>query len=133
MFLALAAFARSNPSTKVSYSASLLVVEKSRRIMHSILSPSRVWSTTLAPSACLLEDPSVWMLYCGISSPPWPSMMVNSAMKSAITCPFIAVRGQYYISNSPSSTAYNAIHLAILRLPIALFKGLSVRTTIVCA
>ena len=133
MFSALATFARSSPAIKVSYFASLLVVGKSRWIMQLILSPSRVWSTKPAPPACLLEDLSVWMLHCGISFAPWLSMRVNSAMKPTTTCPFIVVRGWYYISNSLSSIAHNAIHLAASGLLIALFRGLSVRTTIVCA
>ena len=132
-FLAPAAFARSNPATKASYSASLLVGGKSRRIMHSILSPFEVWSTMLTPHAYLLEDPSVWMLHCVISSTPWPSMRVNLVMKSAITCPFIAMRGRYYISNSPNSTTHNAIRPAALGLPIAFLRGLSVRLIIICA
>ena len=133
MFSAYAAFTKSKPVTKTLYFASLLVVGKSRWIMHSILSPSGVWSTMPTPPACLLEDPSVWMLHYGISFAPWPSMRVNLAMKSATTCPFIVVRGQYCISNSFSLTAYNAIRLVASGLPIALRRGLSVRTMIVCA
>ena len=132
-FSAPTAFARSNPAIKTSYSTSLLVVGKSSRIMHSIISPTGLWSTTLAPSACLFEDPSVWMLHCVTSSAPWPSPSVNSAMKLATTCPFIAVRSRYCMSNSLNLTAYNVIRLVASRLLIALCKGLSVRTTTECA
>ena len=133
MFQALTAFVRSSLAIKASYSTSLLVVGKSRRIMHSILSPSGVQSTTSAPPAFLLEDPFVWMLHYGISSAPWLSIKVNSAMKSATTCPFITVHGWYCISNSLNLTVYNSICPAASRLLITLFRGLSVRTTIVCA
>ena len=133
MFSVLAALARSNPATKVSYSASLLFIGNFRQIMHSILSPSRLWSTTSAPPAYLFEDPSVWTLHRRTTFAPWPSMKVNSAMKSATTCPFIAIRGWYRISNSLSSTTHNAIHPAASRLLMALLEGLSVKTTIVCA
>jgi len=132
-FSAPAAFARSSPAIKVSYSTSLLVVGKSRRIMHSILSHSGLWSTTPAPPACLLEDPSVWILHHGIPSTRWPSTRVNFAMKSTITCPFIAVHSRYYMSNSLNSTAHNAIHPVDLGLLIALRRGLSIRTTTVYA
>ena len=54
-------------------------------------------------------------------------------MKSAIICPFTAVRGRYYTSNSLSSIAHKAILPATSRLLIALFKGWSIRTTIVWA
>ena len=54
-------------------------------------------------------------------------------MKSATICPFTTVRGLYYTSNSFSSIAYKAILPAAYRLLIALFKGWSVRTTIVWA
>ena len=54
-------------------------------------------------------------------------------MKSATICPFTAVRGRYYTSNSLSSIAHKAILLAASGLLIALFKGWSIRTTIVWA
>ena len=87
----------------------------------------------LTPPTCLLEDPSVCMPYSRISSALWPSMRVNSAMKSATAYPFIVVCGRYYISNSLSLSAHNAIRPAALGLPIALRRGLFVKTIIVCA
>ena len=62
-FMALAALARLRPATSVSYSASLLVVGKSRRTMHSTVSPSGDSSTALAPPTCLLDYPSVCTLH----------------------------------------------------------------------
>ena len=44
-FVAPATLARSNPTIRASYSASLLVVRKLSRIMHSILSPFGEWIT----------------------------------------------------------------------------------------
>ena len=73
-----------------------------------------------APLAYLLEDPFVWMLHSRISSAPWPSVRVNSTMKSATACPFIAVHGQYCISNLFSLTAHNVIYPAALGLPMDL-------------
>ena len=123
--------ARSILITSASYSASLLVVGKSRRIMHLISSPSREWSTMLAPPAYLLDDPSICTLHWGYCPAPWHSMLVNSAMKSVTTCPLMAIRGQYYISNSLNSIAYNAIRLVASGLLIAHCKVLSVKTTTV--
>ena len=57
------ALARSRPATSASYSASLLVVGKSRGTMHSTVSPSSDSSITLAPPVYLLDDPSVCMLH----------------------------------------------------------------------
>ena len=55
--------ARSRPAISASYSASLLVVEKSRRTVHSTISPSSDRSTTPTPSTCLLDDPSICTLH----------------------------------------------------------------------
>ena len=73
------------------------------------------------------------MLHCGIFSALWPSTIVNFAIKLATTCPFMVVHSQYYISNSFNSTTHNAIRPAASKLLITLRKGLSIRTTIVCA
>ena len=75
----------------------------------------------------------MWMLHCGIFSAPWPSTRMNSGMKSATTCLFMAVHSQYRMSNSLHSTAHNAICPTASGLLIALCKGLSVRTITVCA
>ena len=56
------ALARSSPAINASYSDSLLVVGKSRQTIHSTVSPSGDSSTMLAPPACLLDDPSLYML-----------------------------------------------------------------------
>ena len=127
------ALARSSPTIKASYSTSLLVVGKSKRTMHSTLSPSGLRSITPAPPTYLLEDPSMWMLHCGTSSAPWPSSLVNSAMKLAITCPLMAVLGRYFTSNSLSYIAHSAIRPTVSRLFIACCKGFSVNMMIMWA
>ena len=54
-------------------------------------------------------------------------------MKSATICPFTAVHRRYCTLNSLSSIALKAILPVASRLLIALFKGWSIRTTIVWA
>ena len=54
-------------------------------------------------------------------------------MKSATICPFTAVRGRYCTSNLLSSIAHKAILPVASGLLITLFKGWSIRTTIVWA
>ena len=127
----LAALARFILAIKALYSASLLVVGKSSQTMHSTLSPSRLWITTPASPVCLLDDPTMWILHLEHSPAPWPSILVNFAMKSATTCPFMAVHKQYYTSNSFSSIAHRVICPVAPRLLIALRRGLSIRTIIV--
>ena len=85
-------------------------------------------STCLPIRGFVCVNAPLWDLFC-----PWPSTRVNSAIKSTTTCPFMAVRGRYCISNSLNSTVHNAIRLATSGLLIALHRGLSVKTTIVCA
>ena len=133
IFSAPVAFARSNPATKASQSASLLVIGKSSQIMHSILSPSGVCITTPASPARWFDNPSVWMLHILCSSAPLSSNCVYLAMKSATTWPFTTVSGWYCTSNLLSSIAYKAILPAASRLLMALFKGWSVRTMMVWA
>ena len=133
MRLALAALARSSLATNASYSGSLLVVGKSSRIMHSILSP--LGFGLLRRPFRLVYLKILLYKYSTVffSSAPWPSPRVNSVMKSATTCPFTAVRGQYCMSNSLSSTAYKAILPAASGLLIAFLKSLSIKMTMVCA
>ena len=126
---ALAALARSRLTTNASYSASLLVVGKSRRTIHSIMSPSSDSNMMPAPPACLLDDSFVYMLQWGDSSAPLSSSWVNSAT----TCPLMAVHGWYWMSNSLNSMAYNASRPAASGLLIARRKGLLVRTITVWA
>ena len=45
----------------------------------------------------------------------------------------MAMRGQYYMSNSLNSIAYCAIRSVALGLLIALHRSLSIRIIIVCA
>ena len=124
----LATLARSRLATSALYSASLLVVGKSRRTIHSIVSLSSDSSTTPAPSACLLDDPSVCTLHKGDSSAPLSSPLVNSTMKSAMIYPLMAIRGRYWMSNLFNSMAHSTNRPAASRLLIARHKGLSVRT-----
>ena len=70
-FVALAALARSSPAINASYSTSLLVVGKSRQTLHSTVSSSGDSSTTPAPPAYLLDDPSVCILHKGDSFAPF--------------------------------------------------------------
>ena len=77
-------------------------------------------------SVCV--DAPFGALFC-----PWPSTRVNSAMKLAITCPFIVIRGQYCMLNSFNSIAHSAICPAASGLLIALRRGLSVRMITVSA
>ena len=39
-------------------------------IYDTFSSPSRLWSTTPAPPACLLDDPFMWILHCGLFLTP---------------------------------------------------------------
>ena len=123
-----AALARSRPATSASYSASLLVVGKSRRTIHSIVSPLGDNSTMSATPAYLLDDLSVCMLHWGDSSASLSSSWVNSAMKSAMICPLMTVRERYWMSNLLNSMAYSANQPAALGLLIACRRGLSIRT-----
>lgn len=58
---------------------------------------------------------------------------MNFAIKSAKAYALIAVLGQYWASNSPSSIAYRTSHLAASGLFMAFCSGLSFWTTMVCA
>ena len=127
-FVAPAALARSSPAINASYSASLLVVGKSRQTLHSTVSPSGDSSTTPGPPAYLLDDPSVCMLHKGDSSAPLSSLLVNFPIESTMICPLMAVHGRYWMSNSLNSMAHNANRPAASGLLIACRKGLSVRT-----
>ena len=122
-----AALARSRPATSASYSASLLVVGKSRRTIHSIVSPSGDSSTMPAAPAYLLDDLSVYMLHWGDSSASLSSSWVNFAMKSAMICPLMTVREWYWMSNLLNSMAHSANRLAASGLLIARRRGLSVK------
>ena len=73
------------------------------------------------------------ILYLGYSFAPWPSMLVNSAMKSATTCPLMLVCKRYCMSNSLNSIVYSAIHPVALGLLIAHHRGLSFRTITIWA
>ena len=115
-----------------SYSASLLVVENWRWTAHSIVSSSGDRSKTLAPLAHWLDEAFVHIIHTvGLSSSF--SFVVNSTMKSAKAYALIAVLGQYYTLNSPSSIAHKTSRPIATRLLIAFCSGFFVWTTMVCA
>ena len=122
-----AALAKSRPKRTASYSASLLVIENWRWIVHSIVSPIGDRSKTSAPPACWLNELSVHIIHVigfFLSSSP----VVNSAMKSTKACALIVVLGRYWTSNSLSSIAHRTSH------PAPSFdNSLFVWTTMVCA
>lgn len=104
------------------------------RTTHSIVSPSGDRNWTLALSARWLNDPSVHIIHtAGFLSltSPHPSV-VNFAMKSTKAYALIAVLGQYWASNSPSSIAHRTSHLVASGLYMAFCSGLSFWTTMVC-
>ena len=123
----LTTLARSSPAIKALYPASLFVVGKSNQTINSTSSPFGLQSTTPTPPACLVDDLSVWILHGWNSPTPWPSMFVNFAVNSAITCHFMAMRGLFYTSNSLNSIAHSTIRPATSGLFIALCIGLSIK------
>ena len=88
-----------------------------------------------APLLCAFEAPSIESFQIGRSSVVWVvgagSVEVNSMMKSAKTCPLIAVFGLYWISNSFSSMAHFISLLEVSGLCNICFIGYSVGTSIV--
>ena len=127
-----AALAKSMPERTASYFASLLVVGNWRWTSHSTVSPSDVCYKTPASLTRWLDNPSVHTIHVVGSSSSTPHVM-NSTTKSATACALIPVRGQYWTSNSPSSTTHRTSHPAASRLFIAFYSNLSVWTTMVCA
>ena len=63
---ALAALVKSRPVSRVSYSASLLVIGNWKGTAHSIISPSRDCRTTSIPLTCRLDNPSVQTIHGAI-------------------------------------------------------------------
>ncbi|KAL2480642.1 Uncharacterized protein Adt_33608 [Abeliophyllum distichum] len=89
-----------------SYSASLLVTGNSKRSEYSSSSASRERIMTPALEPSLLDDPSTYIIQVALSSMGGALGRVSSAIKSAKTYAFIAVRGLKSISNSLSSIAH---------------------------
>ena len=130
--LAPAALARPRLERTASYSASLLVIENWRWIAHSIISPFNDCSRTLTLLARWLDKPSIQIIHAiGVSSLSSP--VVNSAMKLAKACTLIAIFGQYWTSNSPSSITHKTNHPAAFGLVIIFHNVLSIQTIMVCA
>ena len=74
--MAPAALARSRPITSALYSASLLVVGKSRRTMHSTVSPSGDSSTTPPPPPLRLAYWMIRLYVCSTEETPLPLVLV---------------------------------------------------------
>ena len=94
-----------SPTSKASYSVSLLVIENLSWTPYLRTSFSREVMTMPAPPPCCVDDPSV----CIVQRSSWwftSSGVVNSAMKSANAWAFITVRGRYSTLNWLSSMAH---------------------------
>ena len=93
-----------------SYSASLLEAWKTNLRAYFVSIPSREVKINLAPLPWALAAPSTDNFQMGRSGASWVASVdcagVNSMMKYAKICPFIAVLGLYLISNSLSSIAH---------------------------
>nr|GEV18670.1 hypothetical protein [Tanacetum cinerariifolium] len=112
--------ASSYPAIRSSYSASLLEAGNSKRKAYVLSFQSGFFKIRPAPEPYLLDAPSMYNVQSGVSSRIWVGEVVaspdifgcilieDSAMKFAITCPFIADLGFYLISCSPSSIAHLA-------------------------
>ena len=115
-----------------SYSASLLDAGKSNHIACSILSPIGALSCklTLAP-VCQEATPTLRINQSTL--PESASCYGISAKKSINICPFIAKQGLYWIPNSISSIAHQAIILYKSGLYMVLHRRRLVSTMIRCA
>ena len=115
-----------------SYSASLLDAGKSNHIACSILSPIGALSCklTLAP-ICREATPTLRIHQSTL--PESTSCCGISAKKSINIYPFIAKRGLYWIPNSLSSIAHQAILPYKLGLYMVLRRGRLVSSMIRCA
>ena len=120
------------PARIVSYSASLLDVGKSNRIACSIISP--VWALGCKPTQAPIcrEAPSTLRIHQSVL-PRSASYCGISAKKYVNICPFITKRGLFWISNSLSSIAYQAIIPDKSVLCMVLRRGRLVSMTIRCA
>ena len=118
-----------------SYSVSLLEAWNPNLSAYSMSIPSREVRIRPAPLPCAFDAPSkesfqmerlvsVWAFSAG-------SFEVNSMTKSAKICPFIAVFGLYWMSNSLSSMAHFINLPEVFGLCNTCFIGNSVGTSIV--
>ena len=118
-----------------SYSASLLEVLNPNLSAYSMSIPYREVRIRLAPLPCAFKAPSTESFQVERSVVAWASLVgsadVNSMMKSAKTCAFIAVFGLYLISNSLSSMAHFIILLEVSGLCNTCFIGYSIGTYMV--
>ena len=131
--LALRTLARLNPIRSASYLVSLLVVGNYNLTLYFRISYSGDMRTIPTSPTFSVANPSVWIVHVfiwGFSS-LWGQ--VNSTMKSARTWALIATRGQYSMSNWPSSMAHWTRHPTTSILFIVFLISWSVMTTMGCA
>ena len=118
-----------------SYSASLLEVRNPNLSAYSMSIPSGEVRIRPAPLPCAFEAPSTESFQAEKSIVVWASLVVsavvNSMMKSAKTCPFIAIFGLYLISNSHSSMTHFISLPEVFGLCNTCFIGYYVGTSMV--
>ena len=118
-----------------SYSASLLEVLNPNLSAYSMSIPSGEVRIRPAPLPYAFEAPSTESFQVERSVVAWASLAgsadVNSMMKSAKTCAFIAVFGLYLISNSLNSMAHFISLPEVSGLCNTCFIGYSVGTSMV--
>ena len=120
-----------------SYSASLLEAQNPNLRVYSISIPSGEVKIRPAPLPCALAAPSMNSLQMGRSSvvcvASASSPEVNSMMKSAKICPFIAVFGLYLMSNLLNSMGHFISLPEVTGLCKTYFIGYFVGISMVCA
>ena len=114
------------------YSASLLDAGKSNLIAYSIFSPGGALSCKLTLTPVCREASSTLRTHQSVL-PGFASCWGIFAKKSANICSFIAKRALYWIPNSLSSIAQQAILPYKSGLCMVLHKGRLVNTMIECA
>ena len=120
------------PTRIASYSTSLLDAGKSNCIICSIFSPVGALSCKPILAPFCREAPSTLRIHQS-TLPGSVSCWGIFAKKFVNICSFIAKKGLYWIPNSLSSIAHQAILLDMLGLCMVLLKGRLVSTTIGCA
>ena len=123
--------ARFNPNRMASYSASLFDAGNLSRMAYSNCSPVGDFRRRSTPDSDDRETPST----CKVHHPTlhdsmfWAGCRGTSAMKLAMTCPFMDSLGWYSISYSLNSMAYLSILPDRSGLCKILRRGWSVSTT----
>ena len=118
-----------------SYSASLLEVRNPNLSAYLMSIPSGEVRIRPAPLPCVFEAPSIESFQMERSVVVWASLVgstdVNSMMKLAKTCPFIAVFSLYLMSNLLSSMDHFISLPEVSGLCNTRFIGYSVGTSMV--